>query len=71
MLRIVSDHPVHVTRWNEIMWTGAKEAEVRKRFPDCPELNGLTVWPADRRSRGVGTRMIEHATLSSNEASRR
>jgi ribosomal protein S18 acetylase RimI-like enzyme len=46
----------------EIMWTGAKEAEVRKRFPGCPELNGLTVWPADRRSHGVGTRMIEHAT---------
>ena len=46
----------------EILWAGAKEPEVRERIPDCPELNGLTVWPEERRSRGVGTRMIEHAT---------
>jgi GNAT superfamily N-acetyltransferase len=45
----------------EIMWTGAKEPEVRERVPDCPELNGLTVWPPERRSHGIGTRMIEHA----------
>lgn len=45
----------------EIMWTGAKEPEVREHVPDCPELNGLTVWPADRHSHGIGTQMIEHA----------
>ena len=45
----------------EIMWTGAKEPEVRERIPNCPELNGLTVWPPERRSRGIGTQMIEHA----------
>jgi GNAT superfamily N-acetyltransferase len=46
----------------EIMWTGAKEPEVRTYIPDCPELNGLTVWPPERQSHGIGTRMIEHAT---------
>ncbi|MBE1491197.1 GNAT family N-acetyltransferase [Plantactinospora soyae] len=44
----------------EVLWQGAKEAEVRDRFPDCPEINGLAVVPA-RRSQGIGTAIIRVA----------
>jgi RimJ/RimL family protein N-acetyltransferase len=45
----------------EIMWIGAKELEVRRLIAHCPELNGLTVWPPERRSQGIGTQAIRHA----------
>lgn len=69
-LRQRSGDSTYLTLWDddgtsigsgEIMWTGAKEPEVRKYIPDCPELNGLTVWPPERHSQGIGTQMIEHA----------
>ncbi|WP_239091100.1 GNAT family N-acetyltransferase [Asanoa iriomotensis] len=44
----------------EILWQGAKEPEVRERFPDCPEINGLAVVP-DHQSQGVGTAIIRAA----------
>ncbi|NGM12937.1 GNAT family N-acetyltransferase [Verrucosispora sp. CWR15] len=44
----------------EILWQGAKESDVRGRFPECPEINGLTV-AADHRSQGVGTTIIRAA----------
>jgi GNAT superfamily N-acetyltransferase len=42
----------------EILWEGCAASEVRERFPDCPEVNGLTVWPPERRSQGIGTTLI-------------
>jgi ribosomal protein S18 acetylase RimI-like enzyme len=42
----------------EILWRGCAAPEVHQRFPDCPELNGLHVWPAARRSHGIGTAII-------------
>ncbi|MEV0718155.1 GNAT family N-acetyltransferase [Asanoa sp. NPDC050611] len=44
----------------EILWSGAKEPEVRERFPACPEINGLGVVAA-RQGRGVGTAIIRAA----------
>ncbi|MEV6848184.1 GNAT family N-acetyltransferase [Actinoplanes sp. NPDC051411] len=38
----------------EVLWDGPKEPDVRARFPDCPEVNGLAV-ASDRQSRGIGT----------------
>jgi GNAT superfamily N-acetyltransferase len=42
----------------EIRWAGCAAPEVQERFPRCPELNGLEIWPPWRRSRGLGTEMI-------------
>ncbi|GAA3235861.1 GNAT family N-acetyltransferase [Nonomuraea helvata] len=45
----------------EIRWRGCAAAEVHERYPDCPELNGLAVWPPDRQSQGIGTTIIQAA----------
>ena len=42
----------------EILWAGCAAPEVNQRYPGCPELNGLEVWPAARRSHGAGTAII-------------
>jgi RimJ/RimL family protein N-acetyltransferase len=45
----------------EIRWNGCTSAEVRKRYPGCPEISALDVWPAGMRSRGIGTALIAAA----------
>ena len=45
----------------EILWDGCEAPEVRRRYPSCPELNGLEVWPAELRSRGIGTAIVHTA----------
>lgn len=45
----------------EIMWNGCAAPEVREHYPDCPEINGLEVWPPERRSHGIGTAIIRAA----------
>ena len=42
----------------EILWQGCAAPEVSQRYPQCPELNGVEVWPAERRSQGIGTAII-------------
>ena len=42
----------------EIRWNGCRAGEVLERYPDCPEINGLAVWPPERQSRGIGTAII-------------
>jgi len=42
----------------EIRWDGCAAAAVRERFPRCPEINALEVFPDDMRSRGIGTSLI-------------
>ncbi|MFD5159942.1 GNAT family N-acetyltransferase [Streptomyces hawaiiensis] len=42
----------------EVRWTGCEAAEVRAAQPGCPEINGLLVWPASLRSRGIGTALV-------------
>ncbi|MFH8691884.1 GNAT family N-acetyltransferase [Streptomyces anulatus] len=42
----------------QILWQGCAAPEVRARFSDCPELNGLGIWPPELRSRGIGTALI-------------
>lgn len=57
LVAYLSDVPVGC---GEILWQGAKEPEVRDRFPDCPEINGLAVVP-ERQSQGIGTKIIRVA----------
>ncbi|MET9911317.1 GNAT family N-acetyltransferase [Streptomyces sp. NPDC006476] len=45
----------------EVRWTGGRAPEVRAAHPDCPEINGLFVWPESVRSLGVGTALIHAA----------
>jgi GNAT superfamily N-acetyltransferase len=45
----------------EVRWTGCEAPEVRAAQPGCPELNGLFVWPASLRSRGIGTALVRAA----------
>ena len=45
----------------EIWWDGCEAAEVRQRFPGCPEINALEVWPERLRSRGIGTALMAEA----------
>ena len=45
----------------EIRWNGCAAAEVRKRFPRCPKISALDVWPAVMRSRGIGSALIAAA----------
>ncbi len=45
----------------EIRWRGCAAAEVQARYPNCPELNGLAVWPTERQSHGTGTAIIRAA----------
>ena len=45
----------------EVMWQGCKTTEVRATYPECPEINGLRVYRADMRGRGIGTALIRSA----------
>jgi GNAT superfamily N-acetyltransferase len=58
------DVPIGV---GEVVWTGCAAPEVRRRYPDCPELNGLEVWPPRWRSRGVGTAIVRTAESLARE----
>lgn len=42
----------------EILWGGCSAPEINQHYPDCPELNGLEVWPPELRSQGIGTTLI-------------
>lgn len=45
----------------QVLWQGCAAPEVQARFPGCPELNGLGIWPPELRSRGIGTALIRAA----------
>jgi ribosomal protein S18 acetylase RimI-like enzyme len=45
----------------EVMWQGCTTPEVRAAYPECPEINGLRVYRADLRGRGIGTALIRSA----------
>jgi GNAT superfamily N-acetyltransferase len=42
----------------EIRWDGCAARQVAERFPGCPEVKGLDVWPPERRSQGIGTAIL-------------
>ncbi|GAA4393500.1 hypothetical protein GCM10023088_72970 [Actinomadura verrucosospora] len=42
----------------QILWHGCAAPEVRRLYPNCPELNGLGVWPPELRSQGIGRALI-------------
>ncbi len=39
-------------------WDGCAAPEVQEAHEDCPEVNGLGVWPESFRSQGIGTALI-------------
>ncbi len=45
----------------EVRWDGCSAPEVAERFPGCPEVNALNVWPEEFRSRGIGTAIVRAA----------
>jgi GNAT superfamily N-acetyltransferase len=45
----------------EIRWHGCDAPEVAARFPACPEVNALLVWPPERRSSGIGSALLAAA----------
>ncbi len=45
----------------EVLWQGCKSAEVRDAYPGCPEINGLLVYCAEMRGRGIGSALIRTA----------
>ncbi|HEV7976541.1 GNAT family N-acetyltransferase [Amycolatopsis sp.] len=51
----------------EIRWDGCAAVEVQRAFPDCPEINGLQVWPAEIRSQGVGTSLTTEAEIRARQ----
>jgi len=46
---------------SEIRWHGCDAPEVAVRFPACPEVNALLVWPPERRSSGIGSALLAAA----------
>ncbi|MDT0341470.1 GNAT family N-acetyltransferase [Streptomyces litchfieldiae] len=51
-------HPVGAC---EVRWDGCAAPEVREVVGNCPEINGLFVWPESLRSQGIGTAFIRTA----------
>jgi len=45
----------------DVRWNGGAAAAVKERFPGCPEIHALDVWPEQMRSRGIGTALIAEA----------
>ncbi|MGH8795113.1 MAG: GNAT family N-acetyltransferase [Stackebrandtia sp.] len=41
-----------------VKWNGCADDEVRDVHAGCPEINGLEVFPARLRSRGIGSQLI-------------
>ena len=66
---IAWDDGVPVGR-GEILWHGCAAPEVNRRYPDCPEINGLAVWPTGLRSHGIGTAIIGAAEALARERGR-
>lgn len=44
-----------------LRWRGSDNPQVQTHITDAPELCQLSVWPADLRSRGIGTNLIRAA----------
>lgn len=55
----------------EVRWDGPAARDVRETQEDCPEINGLVVWPESMRGRGVGTALINAAESLARERGRR
>lgn len=44
--------------FGEVLWDGCRMADVRSQYPNCPEFNGLSAFPAGQ---GIGTALIRAA----------
>jgi ribosomal protein S18 acetylase RimI-like enzyme len=40
-------------------WTGFRTPQFRKTYPDSVVLNGLAVWPEERRNAGIGSALTQ------------
>lgn len=45
----------------EVRWEGCAAPEVQALHADCPEVNGLGVWPETLRSQEIGVSLIREA----------
>ncbi|ORT61639.1 GNAT family N-acetyltransferase [Streptomyces sp. CB03238] len=55
----------------EVRWDGCAAPEVRAVCgEDCPEINGLVVWPESLRSHGIGTALVHAAEERARERGR-
>ncbi|MFD3665069.1 GNAT family N-acetyltransferase [Streptomyces sp. NPDC058659] len=45
----------------QVRWDGCAAPEVRAVVGDCPEFNGLDVWPEELRGQGIGTALVRAA----------
>ncbi|MDV5144377.1 GNAT family N-acetyltransferase [Streptomyces sp. SBC-4] len=45
----------------QVRWDGCAAPEVRAVLGDCPEFNGLDVWPEALRGQGIGTALVRAA----------
>ncbi|HEX2240068.1 MAG TPA: GNAT family N-acetyltransferase [Actinomycetota bacterium] len=41
-----------------LQWDGSHEQSVRDHVANCPELNGVAVWPPELRSQGIGKQLV-------------
>ena len=55
----------------EVRWDGPAATDVRKTGEECPELNGLVVWPEAMRAREVGSALISAAESLARERGRK
>lgn len=44
-----------------LKWNGDESPTVKKYVQDCPEINGLSVWPPEMQSRGIGRKLVAKA----------
>lgn len=50
-----------------LKWNGDDSTEVKKHLSNCPEINGLTVWPPEMQSQGIGRKLITKAEEMAKE----
>jgi len=44
-----------------LTWGGSDQVEVQQHLQACPELSAIWVWPAEKRSLGIGKKLIAQA----------
>ena len=44
-----------------LIWSGSDQAQVHEYVQDCPELSAIWVWPPEKRSSGIGKKLIAQA----------
>lgn len=51
----------------DLIWHGTESPEIQKYLKNIPELNAISVWPPEIRSKGIGRRLIAEAEKIAKE----